>query len=110
MKLLLDQNLSPRLVQRLADLYPESVHVESVGLDRALDREVWQHARTNQFIIVSKDADFNELSLMWGSPPKIIWIRRGNCNTQTIESLLRDNVEVVKAFDIDDEVGTLVLF
>lgn len=110
MKLLLDQNLSPRLVQRLADLYPESVHVESVGLDRALDREVWQYARTNQFIIVSKDADFNELSLMWGSPPKIIWIRRGNCNTQTIESLLRDNVEVVKAFDIDDEVGTLVLF
>lgn len=110
MKLLFDQNLSPHLVRRLDKLYPDSVHVETVGLDKAFDKEVWEYARGNQFIIVSKDADFNELSLLWGSPPKVIWIRRGNCKTETIESLLRSNYEAIETFSEDDEVGTLVLF
>lgn len=60
MKLLLDQNLSPRLAQQLADLYPGSVHVSAVGLDKATDRDVWQYAHQNELVIVSKDADFNE--------------------------------------------------
>ncbi len=110
MKLLLDQNLSPRLIHILADLFPESIHVEIVGLDKALDGEVWQYAQENQLIIVSKDADFNELSTIWGSPPKVIWIRRGNCSTKTIEALLRKNYEAIKSFDENDETSTLVLF
>ena len=64
MKLLLDQNLLPRLIERLADLYPNSVHVTAVGLDKSSDKDVWQYAQQNQLIIVSKDADFNELSLV----------------------------------------------
>jgi predicted nuclease of predicted toxin-antitoxin system len=110
MKLLLDQNLSPRLVQKLADLYPVSIHVTAVGLDSALDKDVWQYARQNQLIIVSKDADFNELSLVWGTPPKVIWIRRGNCSTKTIETLLRDHYEAIHALQEDDEIGTLAIF
>lgn len=110
MKLLLDQNLSPRLIKRLGNLYPDSTHVSLVGLDHALDRDVWQYARQNDLIIVSKDADFHELALVWGTPPKVIWIRRGNCSTKTIESLLRDNYEAIEALHNDDEVNTLVLF
>ncbi|MFB2979897.1 DUF5615 family PIN-like protein [Microseira sp. BLCC-F43] len=80
MKLLLfDQNLSPRLVDRLADIYPGSVHVDAIGLPTAPDREVWEFARQYDYIIVTKDADFSELSLLLGFPPKVIWIRRGNC-------------------------------
>jgi predicted nuclease of predicted toxin-antitoxin system len=104
MKLLFDQNLAPRLVQRLVDLFPESAHVASVGLSSA------QYARNSQFVIVSKDADFNELNMLWGSPPKVIWIRRGNCSTKEIEKLLRDNAKVISDFAEDNEVGTLVLF
>ncbi|VAW37264.1 hypothetical protein MNBD_CHLOROFLEXI01-1580 [hydrothermal vent metagenome] len=110
MKLLLDQNLSPHLISILAELFPESIYVEVAGLDKSLDEEVWQYAQENQLIIVSKDADFNELSTIWGSPPKVIWIRRGNCSTKTIEALLRTNFEAIKSFDEDDEASTLVLF
>ncbi len=109
MKLLFDQNLSPRLVTQLADLYADSVHVETVGLGKSDDRDVWHYARENELIIVSKDADFNELSLVWGAPPKIIWIRRGNCSTKTIETLLRDNFEAIKALSENVRVNTLVL-
>jgi predicted nuclease of predicted toxin-antitoxin system len=89
MKLLLDQNLSPRLVSALADLYPGSAHLQDVGLDRASDVEVWTYALKNSYVVVSKDSDFNERAMLYGSPPKVIWIRRGNCNTQQIEQILR---------------------
>ena len=110
MKLLLDQNLSPRLVDRLTDLYPDSVHVQSAGLSTALDEEIWAFAKQNQLVIVSKDADFTDLSLVYGSPPLVIWIRRGNCSTKTIESILRDNFQVISTFCQDAEASTLVLF
>ena len=61
MRLLFDQNLSPRLVDRLDDIYPNSVHVAEVGLDRALDREIWAHAREQDLAVVTKDADFGAL-------------------------------------------------
>jgi predicted nuclease of predicted toxin-antitoxin system len=110
MKLLFDQNLSPHLIERLTSLYPGSTHTMTIGLGKALDSEIWQYAQKNQLIIVTKDADFNELSTVWGSPPKVIWLRRGNCSTKTIETLLQDNHQVVKAFNEDDETNTLVLF
>jgi predicted nuclease of predicted toxin-antitoxin system len=75
-KLLFDQNLSPSLVDSLADIYPESVHVQSVGLDRADDMAVWDFARRQNLVIVTKDADFQERSLIAGAPPKVVWIRR----------------------------------
>ena len=60
MKLLFDHNLSPKLVNRLADLFPDSSHVKGVGLDYASDDQVREHARLNGFAIVTKDEDFNK--------------------------------------------------
>jgi len=110
MKLLLDQNLSPRLVRRLADLYPNSSHIMEVGLDRSLDKEVWNYARQHEYIIVTKDVDFSELSLVQGFPPKVIWIRRGNCSTHDIETILRKNLNSIKAMNEDASTGILELF
>jgi predicted nuclease of predicted toxin-antitoxin system len=110
MKLLFDQNLSPRLARRLADLYPDSAHVSEFGLDQAQDVEVWDHARQEDFLIVSKDSDFNELSLLRGFPPKVVWIRRGNCTTQGIEAILRQNYDLVEALEQGAHVGILLLY
>jgi len=109
-KLLFDQNLSPKLVRRLADLYPESSHVYLVGLDMASDLVIWQYSQDNEFIIVTRDADFSDLNVTLGFPPKVIWIRRGNCTTGEIESILRSNYEPVKALAEDESVGILTLF
>jgi predicted nuclease of predicted toxin-antitoxin system len=108
--LLFDQNLSPRLVDRLADLYPNSVHVFMVGLSTALDVEIWEYARANDLMIVTKDADFSELGLLRGFPPKVIWIRRGNCSTAEIEALLRESFDAIEAMSADPHTGTLMLF
>jgi predicted nuclease of predicted toxin-antitoxin system len=111
MKLLLfDQNLSPYLVERLADLYPQSAHVSQLRLDTALDRVVWEYARQQDYMIVTKDADFSEMSLLLGFPPKIIWIRRGNCSTREIELLLRNNYEAIVALSDNPDTGILALF
>ena len=111
MKLLLfDQNISPRLVTLLADLYPESVHVSTIGLGNALDIEIWEYARDNNYMIVTKDADFSELGVVRGFPPKVIWIRRGNCSTREIESILRENYTAISALGDDTESGILALF
>lgn len=110
MRLLFDQNLSPRLVERLADLYPESTHVYRIGLDQASDLEIWNAARSEAYIIVSQDADFTDLSAMFGSPPKVIWIRRGNCSTRQIEAILRSHYDAVAAINCDPESHILALF
>ena len=109
MKLLFDQNLSPSLVDSLADIYPESVHVQSVGLDRAADRAVWDFARLQNLVIVTKDADFLESSLIAGAPPKVVWIRRGNCSTSDVEAILRRHFDEATQLTQGDEVA-LVLF
>jgi predicted nuclease of predicted toxin-antitoxin system len=107
--LLFDQNLSPRLVTLLADLYPGSTHVARVGLDRAQDLEVWTYAREQNFAIVTRDADFTDLSLVRGFPPEIVWIRRGNCTTREIELLLRLHAAAVLELCRDPAVGILML-
>lgn len=111
MKLLLfDENLSPRLVDRLGDIYPGSVHVSTVGLGSAFDKAVWEYARQNDFMIVTRDADFSEMSLVSGFPPKIIWIRRGNCSTRDIETLLRSSYNAIAGLSDDPENGILSLY
>jgi predicted nuclease of predicted toxin-antitoxin system len=108
--LLFDQNLSPNLIGRLADLYPNSVHAQPIGLGTTLDRVVWDYARERDYIIVSKDADFSEISLLLGFPPKVIWIRRGNCSTGDIEKLLRENRDAINAMSDDPNTGILTLY
>jgi predicted nuclease of predicted toxin-antitoxin system len=109
-KLLFDQNLSPRLVGRLDDMYPNSDHVYLLGLDKVSDRDVREYARLNKFLIVTKDADFSELCLLLGFPPKVIWIRRGNCTTTAIEQILRRHYKEIEELYNDTIIGVLTLF
>jgi predicted nuclease of predicted toxin-antitoxin system len=109
MKLLFDQNLSPRLTRLLADIYPESIHVREIGLRDADDLVIWQYAKAQGFVIVSKDSDFQQRSLLHGAPPKFIWLRVGNCTVKAIESLLRRYSAAIHTFDLDDSKSHLML-
>ena len=110
MKLLFDHNLSPALVRWLHDLYPDSNHVYRLGLEQVSDAEVWDYARQENFLIVTKDADFSDLCLLRGFPPKIIWIRRGNCKTADLEAILRSHYEDVEELNGSEIAGVLILF
>jgi predicted nuclease of predicted toxin-antitoxin system len=88
-KLLFDENLSHKLARRLADIFPVSVHVRDVGLKATSDPLVWDYARDNDFMIVSKDADMHDLSLVFGNPPKVVWLRLGNCSTRFCHKFLK---------------------
>jgi len=109
-KLLFDQNLSPRLVHLLADLFPNSNHVFPLGLDESEDSDVWEYAKTNGFTLVTKDADFGDMSVLRGFPPKVIWIRRGNCKTVEIEKILRNNYQAIEQIESGKVTGLLTLF
>ena len=110
MKLLFDHNLSPRLIKSLADIYPNSNHLYLMGLDKVSDNIVWETAKKQNYIIVTKDSDFNELLIIRGFPSKVIWIRLGNCSTKTIETLLRENYEIITSFEQDNNIGILGLY
>jgi predicted nuclease of predicted toxin-antitoxin system len=111
MKLLFDANLSPRLVQFLSDLFPDSAHVEDFANLDANDDEIWDYALRYGFVIVTKDADFNDMSRLAKESPKIIWIRRGNCSTSIIEHILRSNTEsIISLANEANELSVLILF
>lgn len=95
MKLLFDQNLSHRLAACLDDVFPQSAHVRPAGLDRADDAQIWDYAKVHGYCIVTQDADFAERSRLYGAPPKIVWLRCGNCTPQQVESLIRRNTVVI---------------
>lgn len=109
MKLLFDNNLSPKLVNQLGDLYPESSHVALLGLEEASDKDVWFHAKAENYCLVSKDSDFNELIASQGFPPKLIWIRLGNCTTSQVSTLLKTHHEIIHSFLENDEAAILEL-
>ena len=109
MKLLFDQNLSPRLCHRLADEFPGSAHVSHVELEESDDRDVWKFARDKGFTLVTKDADFADLVILRGPPPKVVWLRLGNCSTNEVEMLIRTHSAVIQELDDDDAVGFISL-
>lgn len=109
MKLLFDENVSPKLPQMLANEYPGSVHIREVGLRGAEDRQIWDYGRAQGFAIVSKDADFRERSFVEGFPPKVIWLDVGNAGTTMIAGLLRRERQRVEAFEKQDETSFLIL-
>ena len=110
MKLLFDQNLSFRLCDLIADLFPESNHVGLLGLSEADDRNVWDHAKAQGFTIVSQDVDFAEMAALLGSPPKVIWLRAGNQSTAAVSTLLRRHAELIVAFGNDDGATCLEIY
>jgi predicted nuclease of predicted toxin-antitoxin system len=96
-------------VRSLADLHPGSVHVRDIGLATADDATVWEYAKQNALTIVSKDGDFHQRSFLYGHPPKVIWIRRGNCSTTIVERMLRDYHADINAFLADPDAAFLAL-
>lgn len=109
MKLLLDENLSDRIIPRIVDLYPESSHVKTLGLANTDDVIIWEYAKSNGFIIVSKDSDFHQRSLLYGHPPKFIYLRVGNSPTAKINQILRENVDIILQFGSQEVESILVL-
>ena len=109
MKLLLDENLSDRIVPRIVDLYPDSQHVKTLELINTDDVVIWEYAKTNGFVIVSKDSDFHQRSLLYGHPPKFIYLRVGNCSTSKIIQILRNNLNTINQFESSETQSLLVL-
>jgi predicted nuclease of predicted toxin-antitoxin system len=87
-KLLLDENLSRRLVPFLQEAFPGSSQVSLLGMERAPDREIWQHAKAHDFVVVTNDADFEELSLVFGAPPHVIRLKGENLSKPEMLRLL----------------------
>lgn len=106
---LLDQNLSHRLVALLAIEYPGSEHVRIVGLNAADDQAVWQYAALQGLTIVSKDSDFQQRALLYGHPPKVVWIRLGNCTMAAVAVLLRVRQPGLLAFGAEATASFLAL-
>ena len=107
--LIFDENLAARLVGGLADLYPGCCHVAERGLAGGSDRAIWQYARDHGLVIVSKDEDFQQLSVFYGAPPKVIWIGLGNCSTADIIRVLREHRDEIDRFVADGEAAFLAL-
>jgi len=108
-KLLFDENLAARLVGALADLYRGSIHVGDIGLAPAPDRAIWAPARDHGLLIVTKDEDFHRLSVLHGPPPKVIWIRLGNCSTDEVIRLLQLRRNEIEMFVVHEEAAFLAL-
>ena len=108
-RLLFDQNLSPRLAGLLAAEFPGSAHVRDVGLAAAPDPVIWAHAAAGGFAVVSKDADFQQRALVRGHPPKVVWVRLGNGPTAAVADLLRSRQADLLAFEADPVASFLAL-
>jgi predicted nuclease of predicted toxin-antitoxin system len=103
MKLLPDQNLLHKLVERISDIFPESKHIKDQKLDQANDMVVWQSAKEHGFSLVTQDSDFFEIAMMQGAPPKVIWLRSVNSSTNHMERLISDNALAITHFLADEE-------
>ena len=110
MRFLFDQNISHRILKLLPDQYLDSTTIKNEGLINASDREIWEFAKNNNYIIVTQDSDFNDLNSLFGFPPKIIWIRTGNIKTQLIVDILIDHVNEVNEFINDSKYGCFEIF
>jgi predicted nuclease of predicted toxin-antitoxin system len=110
LKLLFDHNISHKLVARVIDVFPESSHTRLLNLGRTNDPQLWLIAKTHGFVFVTKDRDVAELAILRGAPPKVLWLRMGNCRTAVVELVLRDNLETIVSFVADEERVVLELF
>ena len=112
MKLLFDQNISFRTVRGIKDLFPGARQVRELNLENSTDRQIWEYAKKNDYIIVTFDSDFFDLTLILGIPPKVIWLRFGNTSTDNLIKIFKENQSLIIEF-IDNpdyrEVGCLEL-
>jgi len=109
MKLLLDENLSLKLVKFLQTDFPESNHIAFLDMQGSTDTQIWEFAKEEHYIIVSKDNDFRQRSFLVGFPPKVIWLSIGNSGINKIQKLLLDNFTAIEKFARNPSEGLLVL-
>jgi len=109
MKLLFDENISLKLVNLVAKEFPESNHIDFLKMQGTTDSNIWEYAKTESYIIVSKDNDFRQRSFLFGFPPKVIWLSVRNGGTKLIANLLLKNSEQIKTFANNSIEGLLVL-
>ncbi len=102
MKLLLDQNISFRLIRKISKLYPDAKQVRELGLENSTDLEIFEFAIKNSYTIVTFDADFCDLNNIKGFPTKIIWLRTGNTTTKSLERIFTEKFEVIQTFLTDE--------
>jgi predicted nuclease of predicted toxin-antitoxin system len=107
MKLLFDQNISHRLISLIQDILPEAKQVRQIGLENSSDKQIWEYAKEHDFTIVTFDGDFYDFSLVWGHPPKIIWIRTYNQTTKNLEEILRKYMSTMQDFLKDNDLACL---
>jgi len=110
MKLLFDQNISYRITKNLPALFENSSHVKTEGLINASDYQIWKFARLNGYTIVTKDSDFNDLYLIRGYPPKIIWLKTGNLKTDELVKILQEHYDNIKDFLENENLGCFEIF
>ena len=106
MKLLFDQNISFRIINRISDIFPDSKQVRELGLENSKDVQIFEFAKKHNYTIVTFDSDFCDLVTIRGFPPKIIWLRTGNSTTNKLESLIRKNKELIQIF-LSENYGCL---
>ena len=110
MRFLFDQNISHRILKLIPKDYSDSTTVKNVGLINSSDREIWEYAKINEYIIVTQDSDFNDLNSLYGFPPKIIWIRTGNLKTQSIVDILIEYSDEINKFIDDNKYGCFEIY
>ncbi|WP_232834874.1 DUF5615 family PIN-like protein [Pleomorphovibrio marinus] len=96
---------TPQILKFIPSQFSDSSSVKKEGLLNATDREIWKFAKENNYVIVTNYSDFNDLNLLYGFPPKIIWIRTGNLATQNLSRLLVENLEEILKFYADEGYG-----
>lgn len=110
MKLLLDENLSCRIVPALQVLYPDSTQVTLEGFEGYDDKALWEYARVHELVLVTQDSDFHEMSVLYGFPPKIIWLKCGNQPKKVIAQRLIDNHAAIEQFYKNDGLGCIEIY
>lgn len=108
--LLLDENLSDKIVAALQQAFPGTRHIKSANLERASDVDIWSYALEHRLTIVTNDDDFQHIAEYRGFPPKVIHLIRGNLSRQQMAALLLDNAERLHQFIESPDEGYLALY
>ena len=108
-RFLLDENLSEQLVAAVTGRFPNALHVRVLGLGGASDARLWDVAAREACVLVTKDEDFVQLSVLRGPPPKVLWLNVGNAGTAAIAGLLLQNADAIDAFVEHPELAFLAL-
>jgi predicted nuclease of predicted toxin-antitoxin system len=107
--LLFDENLSEAVVDAISNLFPGSVHVRSLGLGGAPDVQVWETAKQLGVFLLTRDYDFQAMSVMHGHPPKVIHLDAFNPTNSEVIAVLRGHAADIDRFAADEDGSFLTL-